>query len=362
VDNIRENFENENELENFVFEERSLNRFFSEDRLFLGKESKKLIKTKVGIGTIPDGILLDIENSNFFIIENELMIHDVFKHIVRQIIKFVVSIRNKETITKLRDVFMEIIMKNKEKYFPIFEKYGVEQLNIYSELENILENEPQLYIFIDEINDDLSDFCSIIQDSINIKIIKVLKFKENSDYSYQFDDMQYRYERGGSKPIIERRAPEKYNEIFNKLIENFKKERPESTKRGSSRDSWLEIPIGTTGFGLIWNFIGNEPKKELEIYINFGHKNFKVNHEVFEFFVGKEKEFKDLLLDELLYEEHYLKSGEWDRILISKEIGTLDKFIEDVSLQDWALKNILIFYDFYMENKETIQEIVRKKR
>lgn len=133
--------------------------------------------------------------------------------------------------------------------------------------------------------------------------------------------MQYRYERGAPKPIIERRVPKKYNEIFNKLIENFKKERPESTKRGSSRDSWLEIPIGTTGFGLIWSFTRNKPKKELKIYINFGHKNFKVNHEAFEFFVGKEKEFKDLLLDELLYEKHYLKSGEWDRILISKEIG-----------------------------------------
>ncbi len=133
----------------------------------------------------------------------------------------------------------------------------------------------------------------------------------------------------------------------------------ESTKRGSSRDSWLEIPIGTTGFGLIWNFIGNEPKKELEIYINFGHKNFKVNHEVFEFFVGKEKEFKDLLSDELLYEKHYLKSGEWDRILISKEIETLDKFIKDGPLQHWALKNMLIFYDFYMENKENAQEIVK---
>lgn len=54
------------------------------------------------------------------LIENELLKHGVFSHIVKQIIKFIVAFKNDETKKVLRNLFLTKIKEEKAKYIEKF--------------------------------------------------------------------------------------------------------------------------------------------------------------------------------------------------------------------------------------------------
>lgn len=294
------------------------------------------------------------------LIENELLKHGVFSHIVKQIIKFIVAFKNDETKKVLRNLFLTKIKEEKAKYIEKFKKYYnyIEEIDIFEIVENIIDSDPELYIFIDNIDDDLQDFCLILQDSIDIKAIMVLKLKGNGKVHYTFYDEEYSFIRGETQPIKESKASEKYWNIFYELIEEFKKAKLGSTNRSSSRDSWLGLPVGTTGIHLEWYFTGREPEKKLEICLHFETKDPEINHKVFEFFAEKENEFKKLYKEEVHFEKYWLHNGDWSNIYIRKEVGTLENFIVNQNLKQWALINMVKLYDFYMQYVEDVRTII----
>jgi len=155
-------------------------------------------------------------------------------------------------------------------------------------------------------------------------------------------------------------APDKYWEIFDELINKFKEAKPGSTFRSSSRDAWLALPVGTTGIHLEWNFSGKEPYKKLNISIHLENDNYRVNHEVFDFFNNQKDKLQELFNQELLFEKNWLRNGEWSRIFILKDVETLDNFMKNNKLKDWAFKNMIKFYDFYMINQEEVKNLVNK--
>lgn len=351
-------FNNEDELESFVFE--NLDNYFSKDRIFIS-DKKKLI-TKTGTATLPDGLLLDIEKSKLCFIENELLEHGVFAHIVKQIIKFLVAYKNIETKKKLRELFLDKIREDKKNYLETYRKYypDIEEIDISGLIESIIAKDPELYIFIDKIDEDLKDVCLILQDNVNIKAIMVLKLKRGDKINYAFYDEEFLFIRGESQPIKETKASEKYWNIFDELIEKFKTDRPGSTRRGSSRDSYLGLPVGTTGIHLEWDFIGREPDKKLFICLDFENVNSEVNHSVFEFFSEKESEFKLLFEENIIFEKFWLNNGKWSSIRISKEVETLDNFKTNDTLKKWALENMLKLYDFYMKYTDDVKSIINE--
>ena len=351
-------FNNEAELEEFVF--KNLDKYFSKDRIFIG--DKKRIKTKMGKGTIPDAILLDIENSKVCLIENELIQHGVFEHIVKQIIRFVVAYQNEESKRKLINLFFDIIKTNKEHYIEIFKKYysDIEELEIHEQLEKIFDDNPELYIFIDKIDTDLEDFCLILKNSIEIKAVEVFKFESDGKFVYAFNDEEYMFSREEIKPIKESKASERYRKIFHELIEKFKELKPGSTKRGTTSDSWLTIPIGTTGFHLEWLFRGREPEKKLCVALHFENENPEINHKVFNLYFEKKMEIDDLFEEPVNYEEKWYKGGDWSAIYISKQVETLNNFTNDKKLKKWALDSMLKLYNYYMKFIDVVKSIINE--
>lgn len=348
-------FDKEEELENFVFE--NIDKIFTEDRIFI--KAKKKIITKTGKGTIPDGYLLDIENGVFYFIENELIGHDIFKHISNQIIRFIIAYNNKEAKEKLENTFIEKIKKNRDRFRKIFAKYyEIEgEIDIVEKLREILNKTPEIYIFIDEVDQDLEDLCLVLDSITTIHAIPVKKVIKDNQPTYFFDK-KIQFIESEKEPLEQELAPEKYETIFSELIEEFKKKRPKSTSRGSTKDNNLSIPLGTSGFHTEWSFGGWEPNKTLNIGLHFEKNDAEKNHRAFDFFIKKKDEVQELFDEIIISEKHWYKDGKWSCIWISKDVETLNDFFKNEDLKNWAVENMVKLYDFYMKYEDQIKAII----
>ena len=83
---IESNFNNEEEIEQIVFE--NYEYLFGPSSFIL---PKTLIKTLDGTGTIPDGFAIDLSNRKWYLIEAELIKHSVWSHIAPQISKQIIA-------------------------------------------------------------------------------------------------------------------------------------------------------------------------------------------------------------------------------------------------------------------------------
>lgn len=163
-------------------------------------------------------------------------------------------------------------------------------------------------------------------------------------------------------PKTDKKMGKKYWEIFNDLLTKFKNEKPGSTYRSSTVDNWLGLPVGTTGFHLEWYFIGTEPNKKLEIGIHLENEFATINHKIFEFLNNQKAQFTKIFGDEVIFLKEWIKYGEWSKIYILKDIETLDRFMHDQKLKDWAFDNMVKFYDLYMKYQKEIRKQVYQMR
>ena len=83
---IKAPFKNEDELEQVVID--NYEYLFGPTSIYL---PKKLIKTGDGIGTIPDGFAIDLLEKRWYLIEAELLHHNVWQHIAPQISKQIIA-------------------------------------------------------------------------------------------------------------------------------------------------------------------------------------------------------------------------------------------------------------------------------
>ena len=74
---------------------------------------KTTLRTSSGIGTIPDAYAIKFsEPSEWYVIENELAVHPVYEHIVKQLSKFINGIENKNARNQILDMLYEQINKD----------------------------------------------------------------------------------------------------------------------------------------------------------------------------------------------------------------------------------------------------------
>jgi len=149
---------------------------------------------KQNIITIPDGYLVDFsfqDNPRLYIIENELVIHDPYKHIGQQLLKFAVAYKNAGR--EIKSYLLEKISNNDNKKETL-DNYlqNSKYRNIDALLEDIIFNKPiGVIVIIDEITDDLSN----VLNQLNIKsdILEFQKYinqNDSSDIIYQFTPFQ----------------------------------------------------------------------------------------------------------------------------------------------------------------------------
>ena len=131
------------------------------------------IKKKIGdsIVTIPDGYLLDFTFSNtprLYIIENELSVHDAYKHIGTQLLKFAVSY--KQSRLKIKQYILDYLAKSPTNMTFIESKASeMGYRNIDAMLESMIYRDTvDAIVIIDNSSAELENVLSHLSMKIDI--------------------------------------------------------------------------------------------------------------------------------------------------------------------------------------------------
>ncbi|MBU1067139.1 EVE domain-containing protein [Patescibacteria group bacterium] len=156
--------------------EKNINNVFGEDVLYLPLKTK--LKTLSGIGSIPDGYAIGLTKPyKWYIIEVELSTHPIFQHIVPQLNKFILGLKEQGSKRNIIEaIFNEI--KNE----PITEAYVKEKIGsgeLFRFISSIIEKEPTLVVIIDKKTRELEDACNSIP--IKDKLISEFRVYERGD-------------------------------------------------------------------------------------------------------------------------------------------------------------------------------------
>jgi hypothetical protein len=174
-------FTNEEEIERVILDNIGL--LFGDYSCLLPKS--KLL-TMGGKGSIPDGILIDFETKEWFIIEVERATHGTWQHIAPQISRQLTAIMNDDSKGKIISLALDQIGQQKELK-DLLSEIDIQEMHIHRELQQIIEKPPILALPIDEIPDDLEDYLRTLKIDFRIWIIE--KFiDEKNEIIYSIPD------------------------------------------------------------------------------------------------------------------------------------------------------------------------------
>jgi hypothetical protein len=167
---------------------------------------KKKIKGN-NIGVIPDGYLIDMtipDDPKLYIIENEIVSHDPFKHIGIQMLKFVTSFDDDQV--KVRNLIMTEISSNPVSLKRL--EQGCSESgsrNIDNYLDKAVFSDFKGLVIIDEARKELYKVLERINANISVLELKAYR-SSNGDFAYEFDTLYEDDEETGVVQITEKKA------------------------------------------------------------------------------------------------------------------------------------------------------------
>lgn len=173
-------YDSEKELQDWTFD--NINDFLPGSGLLEGFQ----ISTVSGKSGVPDGFAFDFENREWFLIECELLSHGVWPHIAEQITRFVVALKNPETLRKIRDRLFEHLVDQRQTDAVCTALKSTRE-RLHQQIEIFTEAvEPHIVIFIDETNRDLEDMAQAL--NIPTKVFRIKKFVVDGRPEYYSPD------------------------------------------------------------------------------------------------------------------------------------------------------------------------------
>jgi hypothetical protein len=179
-------YSKEEEFEKHVIE--NADEIFGSNSVYI--DIKKRIKSD-NIVTIPDGYLIDLtfeSSPALYMIENELVAHDPYKHIGQQLLKFAISYKGSGR--SIKKFLLENIKRDKEKLKRVelgFKKAGYENIDAFFE-DLIFEKPVRAIVIIDEVKSDLENVLS--QLSMNTDIIELKAYTRGTEFAFKFTPFQ----------------------------------------------------------------------------------------------------------------------------------------------------------------------------
>ncbi|GAX59925.1 pyruvate ferredoxin oxidoreductase and related 2-oxoacid:ferredoxin oxidoreductase, gamma subunit [Candidatus Scalindua japonica] len=153
--------------------------FFGPGSFFLSRE---LVLNKDGLGGITDGLAVDIANRQWFIMNATLARHNVWNHIVPQVIKQLVTAERSTT----KQLIIELIIQRLREDKNIMKKFnddgfGKENEGVFlNDIRNVLGEifckSPVIGMPIDSVSNDLKDWSETLK--AKVKLYEVKKYTE----------------------------------------------------------------------------------------------------------------------------------------------------------------------------------------
>ncbi len=167
---ILKNPDNEDDLEKII--EKNYKYIFGEESFYFN--FKKKLKSKSGIGSIPDGYLIVFNTTpEWYILEVELASHPLYDHIIPQLTKFNRGIEGVSTKKSLIDMFYDEIKTNPILEARVKEKIGSGE--VYKFISDLISNKPSIIIVINERTSELEEAIRDIRGDVKILEFKIFR-------------------------------------------------------------------------------------------------------------------------------------------------------------------------------------------
>ena len=180
---IKSPFDSEAELEQVILS--NYEYLFGPTSFYLPKTK---IKTADGVGTIPDGFAIDIDEKKWYLVEAELMHHSVWNHIAPQVTKQILASQQTSTKRVLIDLAVQeytTYSYKKEK----FDDLKIDAVNVRQVIGDILESDPIIGVPIDGVTSDLKDWARTLKYKVKLWVVnKFIELNNSSNVVYEFPE------------------------------------------------------------------------------------------------------------------------------------------------------------------------------
>lgn len=174
--------ENEADLEKRI--EENYRQIFGEKAIYF---PKKKIRSKAGIGTIPDAFLiLPDQKLKWCILEVELASHPVYDHVFPQLTKFRRAIEDSTSRKKITEFFYDNIKSDEVLEAQFRKQIGTGE--IYKSISDMVNEKPLIVVAIDEKTGELEE--ALLDFGGDVKVIEFKTYRRQGSseiYAYMFE-------------------------------------------------------------------------------------------------------------------------------------------------------------------------------
>ncbi len=134
-------------------------------------DAKKVIRSKAGIASIPDGYAILFEpKPRWCIVEVELASHPIYEHVISQLSKFNRGIEDTQTRKNIVDLLYDAF--SKDDILKAQLKKKIKSGEIYKFILDLISEDPIIIVVIDEKNEELQEALTDLRGEV-----RVLEFK-----------------------------------------------------------------------------------------------------------------------------------------------------------------------------------------
>jgi hypothetical protein len=142
---------------------------FGEDAIYF--DLKQKLSSKSGLAGIPDAYVISLTKpKGWYVVENELSSHDVYRHIVGQVTEFMDLIDELENQRELVQIFCNEIEGDKELEGFVKKRVNTEVFRFLTEL---LSTQPKIALIVDKITPELNKALNRLNKIANTEVVEL---------------------------------------------------------------------------------------------------------------------------------------------------------------------------------------------
>lgn len=176
-------FDSEAEIEGIV--ERFAHLLFGESIVYL---SQARVATVAGIASVPDALVIDLANREWYLVEVERASHGTWQHIAPQVSRQLAALAAKETRDRILGAALREVEADPDLQAAL-EEEGVDRLHVHGHLEAILSKAPTVALPIDGVPKDLEHWIETLKNDVKVWLLeKYVSADGHEDILYSLPD------------------------------------------------------------------------------------------------------------------------------------------------------------------------------
>ncbi len=307
-----------------VVKEHALDIFGEESTYF---DIKQKLKSKSGIGSIPDGYALVLtDKPRWYIVEVELSSHPVFEHIVSQMHRFMIGIKNPLSRKEVVDALYDEISKDQVLKAKIESKTGSPE--VYKLLDNLVSKLPKLAVVIEEETEELREAVEGLRLETEVVELRtfVRKGADISQHAHLFE------------PLGREHPPDPIGQFLGEVRKRFAEKKP-AIKPSKVHKRFCNIPMGNhKGVHAEWLFWG---ERGLGVELHLERASREENLRLFKELESIRVQLEGSIGAPLTFKDTW-HGKKWARVYTLREPVELTD-----ELEKWAVETMIKFCDTF---------------